>query len=110
MTSAIPYWVASCFLAGGAIVGATAATSCSNSARVTTVLQSAALDLSAGGLSHIPGIVITAVPGPRVAAPSLFVPAALVAVAALGGAGGAAGFAACPQATVAKNNRPIHPR
>src|SRR5216684_1680752 len=60
MTSATPYWVASCFRAAGAMVGATASMSCSNSARVTTVLQSAGLDLSKGGLSHRLGIVITA--------------------------------------------------
>src|ERR1700675_1074754 len=104
MTSAIPYWVASCFLAGGAIVGATAATSCSNSARVTTVLQSAALAFSAAGLSHRPGMVITAGPGPIFVAAALSAAAAPVAVAALGGAGRAVGFAACPQATAVKSN------
>src|ERR1700730_1038628 len=111
MTNAIPYWVASCFLAGAAIVGATAATSCSNSARVTTVLQSGALDLFTGGLSHNPAIVITAVAGPIFAAPpAVLVAAAADAVAALGGAGRAAGFAACPQATAAKSNKHNHPR
>src|SRR6476469_3779631 len=109
MTSAIPYWVASCFLAVGSIVGATAATSCSNSARVTTVLQSAGLDLSAAVLSHNPGIVITAAPGATVAA-TVLTRAAGDAAAALGGAGGAAGFAPCAQPPVAKNIKTIHPQ
>src|SRR6266849_4718293 len=107
MTSAIPYCVASCFLAGGAIVGATAATSCSNSARVTTVLQVAVFS---GGLSHNPEIVITAVAGPIPAAPAPVGVVALGAVAARGGAGAAAGFAACPQATAVKSNKHNHPR
>src|SRR5579862_6583454 len=102
----MPYCVASCFLAGGAIFGATAATSCSNSARVTTVLHSAALDLSTGGLSHKPVIVITAAAGPTVASPA----AEPLALAALGDAGRAAGFAACPQATVVKSNKHKYPR
>ena len=109
MTNAIPYWVASCFRAGAAIVGATAATSCSNSERVTTVLQFAVYVLSAGGLSHNPGIVITAVAGPTLAAPAPLVAATLDAATALGGAGRAAGFAACPQATAAKSNKHNHP-
>src|SRR5271163_1655809 len=106
MTNAIPYWVASCFLAAGGMFGATVATSCSNSARVTTVLQSAALDLSAGALSHSPAIVITAAPG-ATAAPPVTLLAGADAAAALGGAGRVAGCAACPQAAVAKNNRLI---
>ena len=91
------------------MVGATAAISCSNSARVTTVLQFAVLDLSAAGLSHTPGIVITAVDG-ATAAPPAVLPAAGDAVAALCGAGWAAGVAACPDASVVKNNRQIHSR
>jgi hypothetical protein len=73
---------------------------------VTTVLQSVVFDLSTGGLSHNPVIVITGVLGLTVAA---LAGAAPKAVAASGGAGGAAGFAACPQATVATKNRHIHP-
>ena len=89
------------------MLGATASTICSNSARVTTVLQLAALDLSTGGFSHNPGIVITAVAGASVVAAAVLL--AADAVAAFGGAGRVAGFAACPQAAVA-NNKPIHPQ
>src|SRR5258705_69758 len=107
MTRATPYWVASCFRAGGAIVGATASMSRSNSARVTTVLQFAGLDFARAGLSHIPGIVITA--ASRGTAP---LPGDLAAgwdtAGALGGGGGADGFAACPQASVGRKNRHIH--
>ncbi|MGH9544933.1 MAG: hypothetical protein ACRD23_06935 [Terriglobales bacterium] len=52
--------------------------------------------------------MITAVPGLTVAGPEVLLTAALDAVAALGGAGRAAGFVACPQAPVAKKNRHIH--
>src|ERR1700730_701554 len=103
MTSAAPYWVASCFRAGGARVGATASTSCSNSARVTTVLKSAALDLSTGPSSHNPEIVITAASREILA----LVPAAGDGVAGLGAVGGAP---ACPHASEGRNNRHIHPR
>src|ERR1700730_4098397 len=85
------------------MVGATASTSCSNSARVTTVLQSAALDLSTGRSSHNPGIVITASSREILA----LVAAARDGVAGLGAVGGAA---VCPHASEGRNNRHIHPR
>src|SRR6266849_2199287 len=96
MTSAIPYWVANCLRAAGAMVGATASTSCSNSARVTTVLQSVALDLSTGGLSHRPGIVITAASRETPTASGALAATAWDGAASLGAVGGAAGLAACP--------------
>src|SRR6476661_8280256 len=96
----MPYWVASCLRAGGAMVGATVFTSCSNSARVTTVLQSAAFE--ADGLSHNPAIVITGVPGATVVPSAALVAGAAAAVAALGGAGRAAGLSAWPQAAVTR--------
>jgi hypothetical protein len=60
-------------------------------------------------LSHNPAIVITAVPGLTFAA-ALLAAVALDAVAALGGAGRAVGFAACPQAAAAKSDKHNHPR
>jgi len=56
-------------------------------------------------LSHSPGMVITAVAGPTLTAPAPAAVVTLGAVAARGGAGGAAGFAACPQATAVKSKK-----
>src|ERR1700722_5150323 len=107
MTRALPYWVASCLRAEGAMVGAMASTSCSNSARVTTVLQSAVLDLSTGGLSQMPAIVITAAVGATVAVSGAL---AVAVCAAGGGFGGAAGLCDCLHAGGVNKNKQIDPR
>src|SRR2546430_16908923 len=105
MSIRLAYFVATCRRAFAGICGATAFSNLSNSARVTTVLQSAALAASAVALSQTFLIVMTGASGGTCAASEAF---AAGPVGWAFGAGGFFGGAGVGSEGCARAQRPRH--